>query len=482
MKELSLLLRLTRFMGLFFASPGVIVDGGTGGGDGEGGEGGGGGTEGEPGDEGGDDGAAEGDEGEDADPDAEEELNEDDNAGEDDEESEEGDGKRHKQEQASRDAVKKALNKLRESDPATAKLLRKEFFDREQTIARHREAFPTASAAIEARDLIESSGGAEGIETNKQQADTFAKELMQMANGDPEIVAELARDYPEGLIKMAPAAMDHWRDIDIEGFESYTGGLIAQTLDQKHVTQGFARVSELIADGKQQAAFDKMNEIRKWFDGIRTSAKEHTTRQNDPRDAAIKQREEAAAKTERGIFTEKAATATVGRTNSSIQKKLAPYLRDAIRRKAPLSIEQKRGVVEGIYTRISRTLSKDQRYQARMKELMSGSDVAKVERFVGNEVDKLVKKATRAEWHSRGFATGAGAKKKIAAGPGKGAGAGAGGAAGAGAAKGYTFGTKPAAHMIDWTKDKSRMRFTSGEATLLPKYGGKVVKWSWDKV
>jgi hypothetical protein len=77
---------------------------------------------------------------------------------------------------------------------------------------------------------------------------------------------------------------------------------------------------------------------------------------------------------------------------------------------------------------------------------------------------KLGEKCTNSVWEVKGH--GNAKRGKVAAG------------AGAGAGKTTVrTGSKPSADKIDWSKDPSRMRFISGEATLKKEFGGHVIKW-----
>ena len=144
--DLGYLARLTLFAGLFFASTAVIPGGD--GGAGDAGDAGGGGDAGDGGDDaGGDDGAEGGGSGEG-------EIG-DDEAGDggdadqpDDGDAGELEGDTKPSPKAESEAIKKALEKLRESDPESAKVLRKQFFNQEQALNGYRESFKTPAEAV----------------------------------------------------------------------------------------------------------------------------------------------------------------------------------------------------------------------------------------------------------------------------------------------------------------------------------------------
>lgn len=473
----SYLLRLTAFAGLFFASAVVIGDGA-----GAGDEGGGaGGDDGGAGDEGGaeDGGADDSGEGgggsgageeDDLDIDAEDEVDVDDEDTDLDDD-EEGAARRRAQSKKNEAAVKKDLAEMAKTNPEGAKRLRKEFFQKDQALNNFTRAFRTPIQAREAAELLENSGGPQGVTEAIRDAKAFSEEINKFAAGDPELIHGLAQSNPQGLVAITPHAVEQMRSIDPQAFS---------VMQAKHMTEGFDtakaesvmdRVMELIYDGKQNEAYAKAKEFRSWMDKVRAhGGQKLTPAGGDPRDKAIRDREAAADKKIKDAFSAETKTHVVNRINKSIEVRLKPYLRDALKRGAPLKLAQKQGLVTEIYSRIDRALGKDSQYQERVKGLMSEGDSEKVARYVGSKVDQIVKKMTRASWHSRGFAGGTPAKKA-------GTGAGAGGGSGV-----QTVAKKPPMEQIDWSKDPRRARYMSGEVTLLPAYGGKVVKFDWKRV
>ena len=352
------------------------------------------------------------------------------------------------------DAVKKALAKLRESDRETHDILRKEIFKSQQDLGNYRGIFKDAAEARAAADTIESLGGEEGIAKLQGEVNDYSAELTKMANGDPSVVEDLARDFPKGLLKLAPAALDRMRQIDSGAYERIIARHMVPILRDKGVTNSIDRVLELISDGKQAAAHDMALKVRQWMEGVSQLATTELREQEDPRQKELDEREQTLNQQKDNIFRRQVASTIVTRMNSAIEKALVPYLKTR-----KLSLEQKKGLASGIYTQISESLQAKSSYQQRLKALLDEGDSARVARFVDSNVGQLVAKATSREWSARGFSTTTRLRDS-----------------GNGAAT-ITKGSKPPADQIDWSKDRSRMRFISGEATLLPKFGGKIIKW-----
>lgn len=372
------------------------------------------------------------------------------------------------------DAVKKALNKIREADPEAAKTLRSAFFKQEQALSGYRSAFKTPAEARAAFDVLESAGGEEGIGNLSNEANSYARELTAIAQGNPEILDELATDYPDGLEKLAQPFLSKLREIRPETYDRMSARFVTDALENMgdsgvSVISSIGRALELVADGKQQAAFDQLKLIRQWFAETKKFAATKPAERTNP---AVDQRAQELERKEQAIYHGEVGKAVTSRMNTMVEKHLNPYLRDAIKAKRGLSNDQKKGLAQGIFDRLASALRADSKYQDRFKALLSEGDVNKIDRYVSSQIDLRIRKAVRAEWHSRGFAGGT---------P-KGAAAANGAARTAGNGNSNTatrVSAKPQASEIDWSKDRNRSRYMSGIATLK---NGKVVKWDWDQV
>lgn len=486
MRTDSWFLKLVTFAGMFFAS-GVVVDGGAGGDGGDGGSGGDGG-------QGGGDGEGEveiveeGDQGGEAD-EAEPEGEEPEDLTDDDEEiGDDGDdGKAQAARKATEKAVKAALEKLHAADPASAKLLRKTFYQQETTINGYRNVFPTPIAAREAYDLIEVSGGEAGIAKNKRDADSFASELNMIAKGEPAIIDELAKDAPQGLVKLTPYIVDRFRQVaDEETVDRFAAGIMAPYFKDKGIIDGVRRAAELIGDGKGEDAYKKVVEIYNWLRGVESLAAKKAEVRDSGRNSEIDRREQELNQREQREYHGRVGQTVTRRMNTIIEKHLSPYLRDALKAKRGLTTEQRRDLTQGVFNRIARILERDDTYQDRFRELLETGDLARIDRYVSSQLGLKIRKAVRGEWQSRGFAGGNISRRATDK---RGAGVTRNGQGGGGQGNGnrIVLGRKPEGSQIDWSKDKSRMRYTGrmingihmGEATLKD---GKIVRWDWNRV
>jgi hypothetical protein len=466
--ELSIWDRLgARFLGLFFAAGAAIVDGGAGGAGGDGGAGGAGGGD-DGGGAGGDDGTGAGDEGQGDEPVEGEEGQGDE--GVEDGEGGEGEGAAQKPltPEQQQKAIEKSLNKLKETDPVIAKELRKEVFQNRE----FRSIFPTPQEAQQAREMIDDLGGVDGIAEVKQEVADYAAELTRMSDGDPEAVEMLARDYPDGLAKLTPVALDKLANINPAEYERVVSRHMAKAMFEKGFTHSMDRIEELLGDGKIDQAKQLATAMRNWIKSAEQFGKAAPA-DDKTKVSAIEKREQAAAAKEQQIKDTEQAQAVTKTMDGIISRHLTPLIKTR-----NLTTEQKQFIVGGIYSEISGLLKNQKDYQTKLNQLRKAGDATATSRYVGSKVAQIAEKAVKAVWARSGF----GSAPARRAGPGnKGAQNRTAGGTGAGANRAVVkLNKKPPAEHIDWSKDRSRMRFISGSATLLKEYGGKEVTWDRD--
>lgn len=352
--------------------------------------------------------------------------------------------------------VSKSLEELKKTNPRIAGELRKAYYDSK----RFREFFPNPAAAQQAHELLETVGGEEGIGSMQGEVQEYAEELTGMAQGDPKLIDELATDFPDGLAKLTPVALDKLQSVNPAAYDRTMARHMARIFRDKNVTNVVRRALELTQDGKGQQVFDTLTRLQQWMAGIEDLAsKEPETRgADDPQRKEIESEREAVNKEKATIFTTKVANAVTASMNKIIERHLAPLMKGR-----KLSLEQRQELASGTSSRIANALKADKVYQRRLKALLEQGDVAKIDRFVSSHVEQRAAVAARAKWNASGFS----GTKAAAAGNGN------------GQRPRVIAGKKPNSADIDWTKDPTRTRFASGEATLK---NGSVAKWDWDAV
>lgn len=361
------------------------------------------------------------------------------------------------------DQVKKALAKLRETDPKAAEIARKAYYKAED----YARVFPNVSAARDARDLIEAVGGEEGISNLRNEAQEYASELKAMGQGDPRVVDDLARDFPDalaplvshGISKLQQSNPDMYLRSVAAPAASEILRLTAESLGGYSMVDALRRTEELIVDGKQADTLKFIQAMRKWASDVEALGKQRTAPNGtDSREKSIQDKEQALAQKEKALFIGNAASRVKALGSEAITRQLAPLLKGKA-----LTKQQREDLAINIHTHLFDQFKTNQAYQERMRDMIADGDVNGIERYVrGMLTPERVSKSVKAVWGLRGFSQ---PVKKTAA---------------VNNNSVQRVAQKPAPDTVDWSKDKTRSRFMSGEATLLPKHGGKVVRWDWN--
>lgn len=125
---------------------------------------------------------------------------------------------------------KEVLEGLRSQDPAVAKQAEKQvkrwFFENQ----RYKETgLESPEEARELVDKIEGWGGVEGIERETAEGATF---WTMLDAGDPGLMASLEKDHAEGLLKLIPAAIDRYAELDSKGYAHKMANVFMATLSE----------------------------------------------------------------------------------------------------------------------------------------------------------------------------------------------------------------------------------------------------------
>ena len=458
---------LTPFTGLYFASgafPAVGDTGGDGGGAGDGGAGGDDGSGDSGTDEGGgtgleettedvgdggdgtDEGAAEGEEGEA------------DESGED-----EGSGKGKTP--GKKPTVEEAIKTLAKTNKAAADVLRKTHFKVQQY-----EQLGSIPEVTAMRDFIQLHGGEEEIGTMIDQGTRFATELDMVANGDKQIVLDIGRENPDGLMKLAPHVLSECERIDPKKFGLLMAKPMSTLLRTTGVVPMLQALSRLIRLGDQKNADAQAAELLQWVGNVDALADSQKEQPLSDREREIQQREQKVQDSVVQQYRGEVGKAAVTSTNTEIARHLTPLINDLVKQGVKLTLAQKQDLAGGIYTHIANSLKNNKAYKRQMDAFYARQvDPQDIAEYVAKQVRGLAEKATKEVAAMKGWAGRVNRKP-------------APGANGNGTKNlARLVSTPPKPELIDWSKDTDRARFMGdgkvGHATLK---NGQVVRFRWD--
>ena len=123
------------------------------------------------------------------------------------------------------DALKKRISELRRqadsiADPAQKAALLADAKALNDTVGKGRayeQVWPTVREAREAKTLVESFGGKDGLAQVQQTLSRVQEIDAALESGDPRAVEALWKDAPEGMVKLAPMIFSKSVDTCISG-------------------------------------------------------------------------------------------------------------------------------------------------------------------------------------------------------------------------------------------------------------------------
>jgi hypothetical protein len=361
--------------------------------------------------------------------------------------------------------------KIKAVDPKAAEVYRKTHFETQQ----YKKAFDTPQAAMEAKELFENYGGAEGIEELNGRAQQFASEMDAFSQGDPKFVSQLAADDPEGFAKIGVPYLAELAKTNPEAYDAALMPILNSTLNSSGITAGIIEAGNLI-DGvygalKQAGITTGLPEIAQAFQALKKAfattenfkklAEKSAERPLTDREKAIADREKQFTEKERETYYSEVQTKVTAASDAVIDKSLQTYFKQFPK----MTKEQKADLHAGVFSYIAQQLKSDKKYGTTLRQLLDAGDQGKVANFVSQNVQRLAQASAKTVWNRRGFGKlpnttpGAGSKNQGT----------------------VTLSAKPKYDDIDFSEGKTtEIQYMSGEAVL--KGSGKKVKWSWDRV
>jgi hypothetical protein len=165
------------------------------------------------------------------------------------------------------------IRKMKESDPVSYKAAKDQFFK-----LRSREAIhPTVQAAQADRDMIESLGGADGIQTMQGDVDSFRELTGYFTKGDPAFAKDMFETDPIAASLQVQPILEQMREKDLEGYKALVSRLWQGEFTGVGLPNALTQLRELVKDNK--AAAELVDAITGW----QSSISDFASKAEDPR-------------------------------------------------------------------------------------------------------------------------------------------------------------------------------------------------------
>jgi hypothetical protein len=210
-------------------------------------------------------------------------------------------------------SIRDAVKQLAAANPAHAKILRQLADTHFREATGWKGAFETPQKAAEAKSIIESAGGIEGISQATQRLQTYDMQDAGLKEGNPEVLDAMFKDFPEGAAALAPHYLERLQKMNPEAYGAAVGPHAVQMLKDAQIPQF---VQGLLAETDPARIKAGLTTMDNWLKGQMQNADAvKNTAKPAPGTDKLKERETQLNQREEGIFRSAVQT----KVNDSIQ-------------------------------------------------------------------------------------------------------------------------------------------------------------------
>lgn len=160
--------------------------------------------------------------------------------------------------------IPKWMKELQAANPEAYKKAKGDLFE----LRDRRSVHPTAQAARQEHDLVQSLGGPEGVATLREDAGVFKTAAQQFMKGDPAFVKDLFDEDPIAAALHVAPMLELYKQHDLAGFQS----TLAREWDKEFQAVGFGsalgQLRDAVNAGKKEDAASILDGFIKWYNSI----------------------------------------------------------------------------------------------------------------------------------------------------------------------------------------------------------------------
>jgi hypothetical protein len=280
-----------------------------------------------------------------------------------------------------RNSIKAATEALPEQ-AAAFKELGNAYF-REQAFKQH---FATPQEAASAKQLIESIGGVDGITQMQQQAQRFQAQDDFLREGNPEVLADFAKDFPEGFAALAPHYLEKLAQVNPEAFSAAVVPYAIGLLENAGMGNFIKAIAAETDPSRQKQMLAQLDQ---WY----ASAKQGATRQpaaRNPGEERLKQQQTELEQQRQQMFTE----GVQSKVNATVNPELDRFTEQTAKA-YNLNDAQKQAFRARLAARIIQQMNGDQTYkkQVDLRKNAKGATHESVGSYIASEFNRRLKDA-----------------------------------------------------------------------------------------
>jgi hypothetical protein len=277
--------------------------------------------------------------------------------------------------------ARKQLAELRKVNPKLADFAQKSIFKSQE----FEKLFPTVKEAQNAKAVLEELGGEEGIVSLRQGAEALQAVDSSIEQGNPQVLDDMFRDFPEGTAKLVPAAVERLSKINPQAYEQLQSGMVDTFLQSKNVYSHVTNMLASIEGGDQAKALEAVKQLSAFLNHYSKNAPKADSGLEAERTKfnTEKQTYEQTKATEaQATFTKSVATMT----DAVLIKQAKDIITGLVPKGTKLPDATVDAILKDAFASLNSTLGKDANYQKRwsglLKEAIKTGDTNRMHKFV----------------------------------------------------------------------------------------------------
>jgi hypothetical protein len=255
-------------------------------------------------------------------------------------------------------AVRDAIRELSQTSPQHAKLLKQLADTHFRESTGWKTAFDTPQKATEAKSIIESAGGIEGIAQAQTRLQKYDAQDEAAKVGDPSLIESLFTDFPAGAAALAPHYLQKLEATNPQALQAAVGPYAVSMLEQA----GIMGHVEAMRKETDPARFKAMADtLSNWLTGQKQNA--DAVRQNggqakNPQADKLKADQEKLATEREDLFRESVR----GHVNTKVVEEFGKVV-DQFSKQYKLNDTQKAHYKESLEQAVIKEMNADQNYK-----------------------------------------------------------------------------------------------------------------------
>jgi hypothetical protein len=284
--------------------------------------------------------------------------------------------------------LRSLLKELQAKDPKLAKELKGSYF----TAKSFQTVFPSPKEAAKAKEVIESLGGAEGIQSLERERAEWTNVDSQLASGDPQLIENIAKDNPEGFAKLAPAVIERFHQADPEGYNRVMAGVFHNTFQSRGgLVDALASLKQNLHLGKTEDATALIGEIEKWVNGFEKLATSMpTVKKQDPERVKLEREKAEWQKQKLTNFNQSVAGQYNTFKKDAITKQLDGYLKGR-----KIDADTYSVLEANIMAEVGKVLDQDKDFKTQLSKLQKTLDQDGISKLLKSRTERVLPDAVK---------------------------------------------------------------------------------------